>query len=102
MDVDLASENPGGGEPLETEWRLTVPGVLGTHNADRVDGQTLIWIVSPGEKANLHAESSVGPGLRTLGDAGWWVVLALCVLAVVGGAIGFFVLRRTAPSASAG
>jgi hypothetical protein len=65
VDGSQSSDNPDGGVP--NEWRLTVPGALGDHNADRVEGQTLIWNLEPGEKAVLHAESAVGLDLTTLG-----------------------------------
>ena len=99
VDVDLTSPGPGGGEPVATEWRLTVPGALGEHNADRVEGQALIWTVSPGDKDHLRAESDVGLSLASLGTAGAAALAGVCVLAVAGGASMLWLLRRRVGSA---
>jgi hypothetical protein len=94
VDVDLSEAGPDQEEPVANEWRLTVPGALGANNADRVEGQTLIWTVAPGERANLHAESSVGLDPATLGVAGGAALICLCAAAALGGGIGFFMGRR--------
>jgi hypothetical protein len=87
LDVDVDLSNDQDGEGLEHEWRLTLPGEIGTQNADRVEGQTLIWVISPGEKDNLHAESQAGFSPATLG----MVVIVLAVVAIVA---VFLLLRR--------
>jgi len=91
VDVDLTADDQG--EPVANEWRLTVPGSLGEHNADQVEGQTLIWEISPGEKANLRAESDVGLGLTTLGNIGASIVALACALAVAAGAGVVYLMR---------
>lgn len=102
MDVDFSDAEGAGIFSLSFEWRLTVPGSVGENNADEVEGQTLIWKLTPGEKVNLHAESSLG--LFNFGSSTVWIVAGLllcclCLVVIAGGAIAFFVLRRRKPSA---
>jgi len=91
VDVDLTEADEG--EGIANEWRLTLPGALGQHNADQIEGQTLIWVVSPGQKASLHAESSVGLGLTTLGPVGAVILACVCGLGAAGGAGMLWLLR---------
>lgn len=58
LQLDLTSKDEN--EPAATEWRLTIPGEIGDHNADAVEGQTLIWAIQPGQVKTLRAESRVG------------------------------------------
>lgn len=90
--VDLTSST-GQGEPAPIEWRLTVPGTIQAHNADRLEGQTLIWDVAPGEVARLHVESSPGLSLATLGEPAA-VALGCGLLLLAGIGAGFWLLRR--------
>lgn len=95
LDVDLSDKENGGA--LSNEWQLTLPGEIGSQNADRVEGQTLIWVISPGEKKNLHAESTGGvvpaapaPTTNTL----ILVTLGVLALGFLGGFAAFMLLRR--------
>jgi len=103
VDVDMSSSDSPAGVAINLEWRLTVPGSVGqNHNADRVDGQTLIWTLTPGKKVNLHAESSLG--LFNSDSSTIWIVAGLllcclCVVVIAAAAIAFFVLRRRKSSA---
>jgi hypothetical protein len=103
VDVDMSNSDSPAGAALNFEWRLTVPGSVGQNNADRVEGQTLIWTPTPGKKVNLHAESSLG--LFNLDSSTIWIVAGLllcclCVVVIAAAAIAFFVLRRRKSSAS--
>ena len=44
-DVRLISEGGGSEESEPAPWRVTVPGSVGTNNADEVNGQTLTWYI---------------------------------------------------------
>jgi phosphatidylinositol mannoside-binding LppM-like protein len=93
VNVDLTSAQEGQG--IADEWRLTLPGTITENNAGQVDGQTLIWTISPGDKVNLHAKSDVGLSLATLGPAGALILLACaCGFVLLGGIGAFFLLRR--------
>jgi hypothetical protein len=83
VDVDLTADNNGGG-PVN-EWHLTLPGEIGVQNADRVEGQTLVWVIQPNQKAHLHAESAVALSPATLGATGNLVLIVVVagVLALV-------------------
>jgi hypothetical protein len=101
VDVDLSDADAAGLFALSMEWRLTVPGSVGEHNADEVDGKTLIWTLTPGETINLRAESTAG--LFGLDSTTIWIVAGLllcclCLVVIAGGAAAFFLLRRK-PSA---
>lgn len=90
--MDLTQPGPNGGQPVAIEWQLTVPGTLLEHNAGDVNGQTLVWAVAPGQRANLHAESSVGLSLETLGATGAILLAGACGLLLA--VAGLFALRR--------
>lgn len=97
VDVDFSDAQDTGALALSLEWRLTVPGSVGTNNADEVDGKTLIWHLTAGRKINLHAESS--SGLLNFDSSTLWIVAGallccLCLVVIAGGAIAYFVLRR--------
>jgi hypothetical protein len=76
-DVDLTNDDNGGG--VVNEWHLTLPGEIGSQNADRVEGQTLVWVISPGQKAHLRAESTVALSPATLGTTGNLVLILVVV-----------------------
>jgi hypothetical protein len=92
IEVDVPQGD--GGESSGTEWRISMPGDLRAHNAERVDGSTLVWVIEPGEAELLQAESSVGLGPATLGPSGWLALLLL--LAAVAGVLTIVVVRRPA------
>lgn len=101
VDVDLSDAEAAGLFSLSFDWRLTVPGAVGEHNADEVEGQTLVWNLTPGQNVNLHAESAAG--LLGLDSSTLWIVAGvllcgLCVVVIAVGAVAFFALRRK-PSA---
>lgn len=95
VNVDLPAASPDGQPTQPTYWHLTPPGVIGDHNADRVNNQTLIWEIEPGQTTNLHAETSL-PALNLGGleILALGMGLALCVGLIVGGGIVALVLRR--------
>lgn len=84
VDVDLTSSQDQKG--LVNEWHLTLPGKVNTQNADRVEGQTLVWIVSPGEKAHLQAQSIVEADAAKTNASG------IGTLILIVGGIGVLVL----------
>lgn len=97
FDVDVDLTNNKEGEGLVNEWQLTLPGVIGSQNADRVEGQTLVWVIQPGKKGHLHAESEVGMNPATLGAPGALILVAvgsILVLALAGVVLAFLLLRR--------
>lgn len=80
VQVDLTPRN--GNEAAPHEWRLTVPGTIGTNNADSIENNTLIWNIEPGEIRILQAESSVGPHVAIQALVGGLIVLPGIVFAV--------------------
>jgi hypothetical protein len=87
FDLQLDLTPKDGNEAAATEWRLTVPGEIGNHNADAVEGQTLIWAIEPGQVKTLHAESKVGLQRSEL-------VLIGVGLLVLGIGVGVLLSRR--------
>ena len=85
FDVQVDLTPKGDNKPAANEWRLTLPGEIGDHNAESIEGQTLIWKIEPGEVATLHAESSVSinPWI--------WVMIGLAVLL---GVVSILLIRR--------
>lgn len=101
-DLSLDLSDAGGlGSSIQFAWRVTLPGRITSHNAQSVDGNTLIWNPRVGSLNRLQAESSVG-----MADWVWWLIgglVCLCLIVViVGGGIGlFFYLRNKKKSAAA-
>lgn len=93
FDVEVERSSGEEGEAAD-EWRLTLPGSVESHNAHRTEGQTLVWEIGLGERENLRAFSRVGLSLRTLGPAGWLILLALLGLAGLGAGIAVALRRR--------
>lgn len=98
-DIEIdAQESDGAPTLVELTWALELPGRLGSHNADSVEGKRLVWKLEPGQVAQLQASSDLlAPNLPFgLDEIGtrlpvWIVAAALClccggvlVLAVVG------------------
>ncbi len=96
LDVDVDLSEDEGEKTLEHEWWLTLPGEIGANNADRVAGKTLVWVISPGEKGNLHAESQVETNPATMGTTGTLIVVLILALLVAVGVVGFLLGRRKA------
>lgn len=92
VDVDLSSANDAKG--VAQEWRLTAPGQIGANNADRVEGQTLIWTVAPGARTHLRAQSQAGLNPATLGSSGALILTGVLVLLLAGGVIALLLARR--------
>lgn len=105
---DLEIDAGGNGQimmPVGITWTLELPGKVGRHNADRVEGKRLIWSLEPGEVTEIQAASDVrGAALPLrLGESEAWIlgaIACLCcgsVLVVV--VLVVLVLRRkTTPS----
>jgi len=85
FDVQVDVTPKGDTKPAAHEWRLTLPGEIGDHNAESIEGQTLIWKIEPGEVATLHAESSmrINPLI--------WAMIGLALLL---GVVSILLLRR--------
>jgi hypothetical protein len=81
LDVDRADQNPD--EAVDDEWRITLPGTLGEHNATSLEGQTLVWSAPPGQVTHLRAESDVGLSLASLGGTGLIILVSLLGLLVL-------------------
>lgn len=93
VEVDLAEDK----NATSREWRLTLPGTLGKHNADKVEGQTLIWQVDKGEQLRLQAQSTVGLSVQSLGPAGLVGVSLILVgglMVIVAAGMAFQMLAR--------
>ena len=77
---------------LDTNWIVTMPGMITKHNATSVKGSTLTWEVKPGVINNFHAESNINGVVYILGGI---VLLCLCGGAVLGaGGLIFYLMRR--------
>jgi hypothetical protein len=95
VDVDVDLTQATNNEAVVQEWRLTLPGSISQHNADQVDGETLIWTILPNERVTLQAETAVGLTFRTLGIAGLALLAGGCGSIVgVGVGIGYIIRRR--------
>lgn len=100
-DLEIAPQEQGAMPVVpEVTWALELPGKLGEHNADRVEGQRLEWRIHPGEARRLTASSDLY-GLNMPGGSLPLVIVAvaacLCGAAVVIAAVLFVVLRRRTP-----
>lgn len=100
-DLEIAPQEQGAMPAApEVTWALELPGKLGEHNADRVEGQRLEWRIHPGEARRLTASSDLY-GLNMPGGSLPLVIVAvaacLCGAAVVIAAVLFVVLRRRTP-----
>lgn len=63
VDMDTSSEDSGFSALTEITWTVMLPGAPISHNADQVDGNTLIWIPVPKSGVvNLYAESEAPQG----------------------------------------
>jgi hypothetical protein len=86
--------------PDAIQWSLLAPGTLAGHNADEVQGQTLIWRLKQGTLRTLRAETIIEAPTLTLYGLPPLVFYALALggLCLVGliGMVGlvWFVLRR--------
>jgi hypothetical protein len=84
------------GEVFEIRYLVTLPGEITSHNANVVEGNTLIWNIGITDEGRvLSAESDAGSGSAW----GGWLAIAAIVVAL--GLLGFVALqwsrRRGAP-----
>jgi hypothetical protein len=82
FDVQVNLTATDGNEASAHEWRLTIPGEIGSNNADVIENNTLIWNIEPGETRTLQAESAVGPRVLTQVLVGGLLVLLGMIFAV--------------------
>ena len=60
-DLTLDNSSSGAGMfGINMTWQLQAPGTVASHNADTLDGRTLIWHLTSGGPSRLQAESAVG------------------------------------------
>jgi hypothetical protein len=73
--------------------KITMPGKILTHNADSVEGNTLIWKIPVlGGTLNVHAESD--PKGTPSGGGGFPLWLIIVIAVVVVAAIAWFVMNQ--------
>lgn len=113
MTVDGATLVSGDGSQFSNfqptlNWQVTVPGTVGNNNADKVDGNTLTWVITTNGPQNIHAESAVSAGglpggnLATIVAALCGCLLCLGVLGAAGGGLYWWTKRnKNAPLAQA-
>ncbi|MDH3499013.1 MAG: hypothetical protein OEM97_02730 [Acidimicrobiia bacterium] len=76
---------------FQVRFLVTLPGTVGDHNADEVDGDTLIWSIGlDGQSRTLSASSTVGGS----GLAGLLPVLGAAVVVLLLAGVGIAVFRR--------
>ena len=85
IDVDLQAPQGAPAVPAIT-WTVELPGKLGDHNADRVNGQRLEWTLRPGESRRLTASSDLYPLPLpgALGSFPPWLLIAGAVAVCLG------------------
>lgn len=93
VDVDTPAAGPND-HPVPTEWHLTVPGTVEENNAERVEGQTLIWTMTPGQTTAMHAESTGSFGYNTPVIIGAVILALLLALGIAGGLIALIARQR--------
>jgi hypothetical protein len=59
MNTGTSSSEFNVGMPIGLTFELTLPGKAISHNADKVNGYTLIWDLSLGQVKQMYAESGV-------------------------------------------
>lgn len=89
-------------DSISAHVELTLPGKILSHNADRVDGNTLIWDVPVlGGSLDIQAESD--PTGTPAGGGGGFPMWILAVVAAVGAAIvGYAMMQRRKPATAGG
>lgn len=71
-----ASEYSGSGADIS--YTVTLPSKPISHNADKVDGNTLTWTIDLGQKKDINYEFSVSGGNSVL-----WIILGIVGVAAV-------------------
>lgn len=88
ISIDTSSRDSNFSGFTSTTWILVLPDKPVTHNADRVDGNTLTWNVAPlSGVRNLRAASKIGQPVSVV------VVEILILILIIGGGI-YVVLRQ--------
>lgn len=99
ITIDGATLISGGGGQFSNfqptlNWQVTAPGLIGANNADKVDGNTLTWVVSTTQPTDIQVESTVTEPVLPGGNLGLIVAAVcgclLCVGAVGAGGGGFY------------
>jgi hypothetical protein len=86
-------------DALSANFKLTLPGRIGTNNADSVSGNTLTWSIPvTGGLVDIQAESTLGAAAG--GGFPLWLIIVLGVIVL--GAIGWFVMRSRKPAMAGG
>jgi len=81
-------------------WQVTAPGTVGDNNADKVDGNTLTWVINTNGPQNIHVESTASAGGLPGGNLGTIIaavcgcLLCLLVLGAAGGGFYWWMGRR--------
>jgi hypothetical protein len=81
-------------------WQVTAPGTVGDNNADKVDGNTLTWVINTNGPQNIHVESTPSAGglpggnLGTILAAICGCLLCLLLLGLAGGGFYWWMGRR--------
>lgn len=85
VDIDTLSEDSSFSALTEIKWTVVLPGAPISHNADEVDGNTLIWKPTPKSGViNFKAESEAPRGFN----------FPTCGSAFIGLGAGLIYLRR--------
>jgi hypothetical protein len=104
VSLDLSQEGSAPA-PVQATWQLTMPGAVGANNADKADGSTLTWNLTPGKTVELKAESGLGGLSLPFSVPGWAYAvgvgcLCLVVLIVIVVVVVVLLRRRKTPPAS--
>ena len=106
MTMEDAADFEGAGVDFEFNWSVTMPGEVQSHNADRVEGSTLTWDLTPGVNRSIQAQSTTSSGISLdfggedfstgIGTMEILIILfcCLCLLVLAGGGIAGFVFMR--------
>lgn len=94
LDMSSAEAEFAGAEQFIEDFvltfTLTMPGKVNKHNADRVEGNKLIWDLSLTEPTEISAESSASSATT--------IILVGGVIAVAAGALYVFNKKKNTPS----
>ena len=106
IGLDLTQEGAAP-VPVQATWQLTVPGAVGANNADKVEGSTLTWNLTPGKTVELKAESGLGGLSLPFSIPGWFYAVGagcLCLVVLIVIVVVVIVLsrRRKAPPTAGG
>jgi hypothetical protein len=102
FDIRWGSFPCGSNDPAEfsCEWAVQAPGKIGDNNATRVEGRTLIWVMTDPDGPNhFTAESSASSGFLGMDPAFAAVLFSLtcccCIIILLaGGGLTLFLIYR--------